>query len=94
MKLPNMGHPFVGEDVQTVGFADAHLSFAKIGHPAGEKTPVERAIVIRVETFDWNCPQHIVPRYTEAESAEALEPMRAKMAALEAEVARLKAVVK
>jgi len=57
---------------------------------AGEKTPVERAIVIRVEAFDWNCPQHIVPRYTEAELAEALAPMRAKMATLEAEVARLK----
>ena len=57
---------------------------------AGEKTPVERAIVIRVEAFDWNCPQHIVPRYTEAELAEVLQPMRAKMEALEAEVVRLR----
>lgn len=24
---------------------------------------VERAFVIRVEAFDWNCPQHITPRY-------------------------------
>lgn len=57
----------------------------------GEKTPVERAIVIHVEAFDWNCPQHITPRYTEAELADALEPMRRKMAELEAENARLKA---
>jgi uncharacterized protein len=31
---------------------------------AAGKTPVERAILIHVEAFDWNCPQHITPRYT------------------------------
>ena len=28
---------------------------------------IERAVVITVEAFDWNCPQHITPRYTQAE---------------------------
>jgi len=28
---------------------------------------VERAVVLRVEAFDWNCPQHITPRFTEEE---------------------------
>jgi ferredoxin-NADP reductase/predicted pyridoxine 5'-phosphate oxidase superfamily flavin-nucleotide-binding protein len=28
---------------------------------------VERGVVITVEAFDWNCPKHITPRYTEAE---------------------------
>ena len=28
---------------------------------------IERAILIRVSGFDWNCPQHITPRYTLAE---------------------------
>ena len=28
---------------------------------------VERAVVLHVEAFDWNCPQHITPRYTLAE---------------------------
>ncbi|HVK98175.1 MAG TPA: pyridoxamine 5'-phosphate oxidase family protein [Dongiaceae bacterium] len=28
---------------------------------------VERGILIQVEAWDWNCPQHITPRYTEAE---------------------------
>jgi predicted pyridoxine 5'-phosphate oxidase superfamily flavin-nucleotide-binding protein len=28
---------------------------------------VERGIVIHVDAFDWNCPQHITPRYTESE---------------------------
>jgi len=28
---------------------------------------VERGFIISVEAFDWNCPQHITPRYTLAE---------------------------
>ena len=28
---------------------------------------VERAVVIAVVGYDWNCPQHIKPRFTEAE---------------------------
>ena len=27
----------------------------------------ERGFIIEVEAFDWNCPQHITPRFTEAE---------------------------
>lgn len=30
---------------------------------------IERAVLITVEAFDWNCPQHITPRFTEAEIA-------------------------
>jgi hypothetical protein len=58
---------------------------------AGEKSPAERAIVIHVEAFDWNCPQHITPRYTEEEMATMLEPIRRRLDALEAENKRLRA---
>jgi ferredoxin-NADP reductase/predicted pyridoxine 5'-phosphate oxidase superfamily flavin-nucleotide-binding protein len=47
---------------------------------------VERAIVIDIEGFDWNCPQHITPRFTEAEVAEAVAPLRSRLAAAEARV--------
>jgi predicted pyridoxine 5'-phosphate oxidase superfamily flavin-nucleotide-binding protein len=30
----------------------------------GYKGKPERAFVLHLESFDWNCPQHIVPRYT------------------------------
>jgi uncharacterized protein len=30
---------------------------------------IERAVVIEVAGYDWNCPQHITPRYTEREHA-------------------------
>jgi predicted pyridoxine 5'-phosphate oxidase superfamily flavin-nucleotide-binding protein len=55
-----------------------------------EKTPAERAILIHVEAWDWNCPQHITPRFTEEELAEALEPMRRRIADLEQENASLR----
>ncbi|HTD57111.1 MAG TPA: pyridoxamine 5'-phosphate oxidase family protein [Silvibacterium sp.] len=55
-----------------------------------EKTPSERAVLIHVEGFDWNCPQHITPRYTLQELEEALAPMRRRLEALEAENERLK----
>lgn len=32
----------------------------------------ERALVIRIEAFDWNCPQHITPRFTEEEVRDLL----------------------
>ena len=51
---------------------------------------VERAVVVDVEAYDWNCPQHITPRFTAAELEEALEPIRGRLAALEAENARLR----
>ena len=28
---------------------------------------IERIVVLRVEAFDWNCPQHITPRFTAEE---------------------------
>ena len=39
----------------------------------GYRAKVERAVVLSVEAVDWNCPQHITPRYTDAEFAQLLE---------------------
>ena len=35
---------------------------------------IERVAMIRVVAFDWNCPRHIVQRFTEEEAAHLLEP--------------------
>jgi uncharacterized protein len=51
---------------------------------------IERVILIHVEAFDWNCPQHITPRYTLEELQEVLVPIREKLASLEAENAALR----
>jgi len=36
------------------------------------KARIERAVLLKVQAFDWNCPQHITPRYTAGE----IEQMR------------------
>ena len=45
---------------------------------------VERAVVMTIEAVDWNCPQHITPRFTEAEIEEREAPLRTRIAELEA----------
>ena len=44
---------------------------------------VERGFVITIEAFDWNCPQHITPRFTPAEIETAVAPLRQRVADLE-----------
>jgi len=56
----------------------------------GYKAKPERAFLFEVEAWDVNCPQHITPRYSEAEIAPALAKLQARIAELEAEVARLR----
>jgi predicted pyridoxine 5'-phosphate oxidase superfamily flavin-nucleotide-binding protein len=73
------------------GSAEAEALIEKLRIPE-EKTPPERAILIRVEGYDWNCPQHITPRYTEAELTEILAPIRLRLETLEAENRRLQAL--
>lgn len=50
-----------------------------------DKAKIERAIVLHLEGFNWNCPQHITQRFSEAELDEAFEPVRRHIAQLEAE---------
>jgi predicted pyridoxine 5'-phosphate oxidase superfamily flavin-nucleotide-binding protein len=54
---------------------------------------VERAVLVTVAAFDWNCPQHITPRFTEAELAPTLRALVAERDALRQEVERLRGLV-
>lgn len=56
----------------------------------GYRAVIERAFVIRVEAFDWNCPQHITPRFTEDEIREVLAPVEKRMQELELENEKLR----
>jgi uncharacterized protein len=58
--------------------------------PADKSSVVERVILIHVEGFDWNCPQHITPRYTVEELQEVLAPLTQKLAKLDEENAKLR----
>ncbi|MBI5386033.1 MAG: pyridoxamine 5'-phosphate oxidase family protein [Verrucomicrobia bacterium] len=47
---------------------------------------VERIFLIEVISYDWNCPKYITPRYTAAEVEEAVTPLCARIAELEAQL--------
>ena len=51
----------------------------------GEKTVIERVFVIHVEAYDWNCPQHITPRYTAEEIRDGMQSIEKRVEALEQE---------
>jgi predicted pyridoxine 5'-phosphate oxidase superfamily flavin-nucleotide-binding protein len=53
------------------------------------RAAVERGLLIDVEAFDWNCPQHITPRYTEDDVAQVNASLLERIASLEEEVTRL-----
>lgn len=44
----------------------------------------ERIFLIKIVSYDWNCPKYITPRYTAAELSEYIAPLRARIAELEA----------
>jgi predicted pyridoxine 5'-phosphate oxidase superfamily flavin-nucleotide-binding protein len=52
---------------------------------------IERGIVVTLEAFDWNCPQHIMPRFSAREVADITTPLRDRIRVLEAEVEALRA---
>lgn len=49
----------------------------------------ERAVIIDVLGFDWNCPQHITQRFTAGDVQRAMAKVLAERDALRAEVLRL-----
>ena len=70
---------------------DADPALTDLVTVPGYKAKIERIFRIRLESFDWNCPQHITPRFTEDEVNEAVRSLRDRLGALEAEIAGLRA---
>ena len=72
--------------MRAVSLADAPgLQAALVDEDYG--AVVERGLVVEVEAFDWNCPQHITPRYTLAELEPALDTLKRRIAELEGQLA-------
>jgi len=60
--------------------------------PEGYRARPEQAIVLTVAAWNANCPQHIPQRFEAADVARALTEREERIAALEAEIERLRAV--
>ncbi len=74
MDYPNRTRLKLLGRVRTIGLEETELlaRLEDIDYPA----QVERGFIIEVEGFDWNCPQHITPRFTEVEIEEQLSALR------------------
>jgi len=75
-RLKLLGHARI-EDAQ------AHPDLVEQLAEPSRQANVERIVVIDVVSFDWNCPQHITPRYSAAEVAAIVEPLQKQIAALQ-----------
>lgn len=53
-------------------------------HDPTYRAAVERFMLVDIEAFDWNCSQHITPRFTHRDISEAVAPLKARIAELEA----------
>jgi hypothetical protein len=69
--------------LRAVEAAEADPALLRRVESADYRARVERILLIGVEAFDWNCPQHITPRYTEAEIAGRMAPLEARIRELE-----------
>lgn len=49
------------------------------------RASIERVFVVHIAAYDWNCPQHITPRYTAEEIRESMLPVEERIKALEKE---------
>ena len=54
----------------------------------GYEAEAQRAILIQVEAWDWNCPQHIPQKYSAAEVDAMMAPLQAQIQELEAQLAQ------
>jgi predicted pyridoxine 5'-phosphate oxidase superfamily flavin-nucleotide-binding protein len=54
----------------------------------------ERMMLFHIEAFDWNCPQHIIQRFTVEEIQIAFEPKFQYISKLEEEIENLKSRLK
>lgn len=57
--------------------------------PEGYRALLERAVLLTVEAFDWNCPSHIPQRLTMAEIAPHLQPLHDRISELQTENQKL-----
>ncbi len=90
MDYPNQKRLKIWGQAMIIGAEDDPALMQRLRAPDYRAHP-ERAVVIKLEAMDWNCPQHIPQRLTFEEFEDYLAPFRTELAALKARNARLEA---
>lgn len=90
MDYPNQRRLKILTTVEVHDAADRRDLIEKLADPLYD-AKIERAIILKVEAFDWNCPQHITPRYTIDEVRQMTQPLNEHIEKLEKEIEQLRA---
>jgi predicted pyridoxine 5'-phosphate oxidase superfamily flavin-nucleotide-binding protein len=53
---------------------------------ASYRARVERGFIITIAAYDWNCPQHITPRYSKAEVEQLIAPLLEEIQVLKSQI--------
>ncbi len=85
MDYPNRQRLKIWGHARIVHESDDPELMAKFALPA-YKAKVERGIIIHIEALDWNCPQHITPRYSKAEVDGLIAPLLEEIRLLKLQV--------
>ncbi|MBL8470848.1 MAG: pyridoxamine 5'-phosphate oxidase family protein [Rhodocyclaceae bacterium] len=80
-RLKILGH------ARYVDIAQADASLAERLQLGAYAAEIERAVLIDVAAFEWNCPRHITPRHTEADLKNRTAELEARIAELERQLA-------
>ncbi|MGH9946117.1 MAG: pyridoxamine 5'-phosphate oxidase family protein [Pyrinomonadaceae bacterium] len=89
MDYPNRTRLKIFARVEVIGAADDPALIERLTMP-DYKASIERALILHVTAYDWNCQQHITPRFTLEDIEAGTKPLRDRIAELEAEIAALK----
>jgi len=89
MDYPNQTRLKIFAEIDIVDAADDPSLIERLTMP-DYKAKIERAMILHVTAYDWNCPQHITPRFTLEEIESGTKPLRDRIAELEAELAQMK----
>lgn len=89
MDYPNRQRLKIFATINVFDAKDAPELIEKMEMP-DYKAKIERGMILHIEAFDWNCPQHITPRYTMDEFKQLISPLNEHIAKLEQEIERLK----
>lgn len=91
MDYPNRQRLKIWARAEVIDAADDPALVAELAMPEYHAT-IERAVLLTIESYDWNCPRHITPRFTEDEIRETLlAPLTDELTRLQEENHALKA---
>lgn len=92
MDYPNRRRLKLWGHARIVEIADEPALVSRL-HDTAYAARLERAVVITVAAFDWNCPQHIPQRLTLEEFQEHLAPLLSELSQLREENAALRSAL-